>query len=44
VDKLTALGWGEEIDKIPEGGRDLTYHKLVKVPQLLTDQSELHPL
>jgi hypothetical protein len=41
---LTALGWGEEIDKIPEGGRDLTYHKLVKVPQLLTDRSELHPL
>ena len=41
VDKLVALGWGEEIDKIPRR-LALTNHKLVKVPQLLTDRSKLH--
>jgi len=37
VDKLTALDWGDEIDKIPAWDA-LTTHKLVKVPQLLTDR------
>ena len=40
IDKLVALGWGDEIDKIPEDDA-LANHKLVKVPQLLTDRSRL---
>jgi hypothetical protein len=42
VDKLVALGWGDEIHKIP-GYKALTTPKLVKVPQLLTERSKFHP-
>jgi hypothetical protein len=41
VDKLVALGWGDENNKIPKSYA-LTTHKLVNVPQLLTKRSKLH--
>jgi hypothetical protein len=40
IEKLVALGWGDEIDKIPACDA-LTNHKLVKAPQLLTERSKL---
>ena len=39
IDKLTNLGWGEEIPKIRYSSFE--NHKLVKVPQLLTERSKL---
>jgi hypothetical protein len=42
IDRLTSLGWGEEIDKIPLYD-SLGHHRLVKTPQLLTERSKLHP-
>ena len=43
VEKLVALGWGDEINQIPDYDA-LTTHKLVKIPQLLTERSKLHPV
>jgi hypothetical protein len=43
VDTLVALRWGDEIDKIP-ASYALTNHKFIKIPQLLTEQSEFHPV
>lgn len=37
IDRLTDLGWGEEIKKIPRHD-DLANHRLVKRPHLLTDR------
>jgi hypothetical protein len=42
IERLTALGWGDEIDKIP--GDDLESHRLVRAPQQLTERSKLFPL
>ena len=40
---MVALGWGDEIDKL-DYYKDLTTHKLVRTPQLLTERSKLHPV
>jgi hypothetical protein len=39
IDKLTALGWGEEIEKIPHID-DIGNHRLVKQAQKLTERSK----
>jgi hypothetical protein len=43
VEKLVALKWGDEINKISDYDA-LTTHKLVKTPQLLTERSKLRPI
>jgi hypothetical protein len=40
VDKLTALGWGDEIEMIPRYD-SLANHRLVKAPQVVTERSAL---
>lgn len=40
IEKLAGLGWGPEIEQIPERD-DLSHHKLVKQPTRLTPRSKL---
>ena len=42
IEKLTELGWGSEIERIPYRD-DLSHHRLVKQPTRLTPRSRLRP-